>query len=573
MRLARLTSLTIIMVFCIAIHARFRKRLPVEAVMDEIARSRRVVVLGSGAAGLTAALAAAQAGADVELFERAPTVGGTTALSGGACWIPNNRHTNGLHGEDSRERALEYLRSLSLGMIDDDLLVALVDTGPVVVDWLEATTTLRFTAVDGYPDYHPDRPGSLEHGGRTLDPGLFPFRDLGEWTDRVTPSGRLEQLMLSETGLGGGTGQLDPATLDDRRTRDLRGCGLSLVGHLLKACLDRDVVPQTGRRAVDLVKTDPGWEVLFEDGARALADAVVIATGGFEWNPNLVRAFLRGPMTAPVSMPTCTGDGLLMAMRNGAALGNMREAWWIPCSPVPGDRPYLVNRERTLPGSIMVNRDGRRFTNEAANYNAIGGAFHVLDPNAFRYVNLPAWLIFDHAYLRRYGFAQVPPGGSAPDWLVSADGLDTLAKAIDIDAAGLTETVADWNQNCLNLVDTRFRRGESRYDTWSGDAERRGEPASTLGPLSEPPFYAIEVRSGALGTRGGPRTTADAQVLDTYGAAIPGLYAAGNAMASPTGMVYGGGGGTLGPALTFGYLAGRHAARNRGPSEAQPGER
>jgi 3-oxosteroid 1-dehydrogenase len=315
--------------------------------------ARHVAVLGTGAAGLTAALAAAEAGARVSLFEKADTVGGTTALSGGACWVPNNRHTLALHGEDSRERALEYLNSLSFGLIDSDLLETLVDTGPEVIDWLEKQTSIQFSAVDGYPDYHPDRPGAAPHGGRTLDPGLFPFRELGEWADRVTPSGRLDALTLSDTGLGGGTGQLAPAVLAERQAADLRGCGLSLVAHLLKACLDIGVEPQTQMRAIDLQFND-GWVVEFEGGKSVSVDAVVIATGGFEWNPDLVRSFLRGPMTAPASLSTCTGDGLLMAMRAGAMLGNMREAWWIPCSDIPGPdgvrpRPYLINRERTLP--------------------------------------------------------------------------------------------------------------------------------------------------------------------------------------------------------------------------------
>jgi len=531
---------------------------------------RTVVVLGSGAAGLTAALAAKRAGAEVDLYEKAETIGGTTALSGGACWIPINPHAQNAGLSDSRDEALAYLNSLSFGLIDPAMAETLVDRGPDVVNWLESTTTLKFSVVGGYPDYHPERVGGLPLGGRTLDPGLCSYRELGKWAKRVTPSGRVESLTLAETGMGGGTGHLDAETTARRKAEDLRGCGLSLIGHLLKACLECGIVPKTGTRGLDLEIDSGGVSgiQLQESNGTVIsrqADAVVLATGGFEWNDELVRAFLRGPMSAPVSLETCTGDGLLMAMRAGASLANMREAWWTPCVRIPDptgriNRPYLINRERTLPGSIMVNRSGKRFTNEAANYNSIGGAFHVLDAVDFGYPNLPAWLIFDQAYLRRYGFAHLTPTDTSPAWLTHADSIENLAAMIGVEPAGIARTVSQWNTYVDQGKDADFCRGQSVYDTWAGDAAHRGTPQGTLGKISAPPYYAVEVLSGALGTRGGPRTETHGRVLDTRGQPIKGLYAVGNAMASPTGMVYGGAGGTLGPALVFGYLAGIDAA-------------
>jgi hypothetical protein len=219
-----------------------------------------------------------------------------------------------------------------------------------------------------------------------------------------------------------------------------------------------------------------------------------------------------------------------------------------------------VLAERTRPGSIIVNREGGRFTNEAANYNALGGAFHQFDVTSFRYANLPCWLVFDAAHLRRYGFLSVPPGGPTPDWVTTADTLDGLGAALGLPDGALAATVARFNAHAAGGTDPDFGRGVSAYDGWNGDLDHYPGPGATLGPLLEPPFHAVEVHSGCLGTKGGPATTADGEVRHATGGVISGLYAAGNAMAGTTGMVYGGAGGTLGPAMVFGYRAGRHAA-------------
>ncbi|MFI0447422.1 FAD-dependent oxidoreductase [Actinomadura sp. 6N118] len=531
-----------------------------------------VVVLGTGAAGLTAALAAHDGGARVGLFEKASQVGGTTAWSGGMVWIPGNPHMADLGlDDDDRTQALTYLESLSNGLMDHDLAAAFVDTGPEAVSWLEAKTPVEFRVIPGFPDYHSEHPGAKRGGGRSLETLLFPFDRLGPWAARVTTGYQLTgNIMMGETSLGrGAPGGVPEEELARRRIQDERGAGQGLAGALLAGCLDRGIEPRTDSRAVELIVDDGQVTgVRFETPTgpllvRATA-GVVLATGGFEGDAELVRAFLRGPMERPVSTPANTGDGLRMAMRVGASLGNMREAWWVPTididHPQAGRVPWQVNGERSKPHCILVNRAGRRFTNEAANYNALGAAFHVLDVTTFDYVNHPAWMVFDHHYLTRYGLAGHRPDCPTPGWMIEAPSVDALARALDIQPGTLTETVERWNRHAAAGADPDFGRGDTVTDRWWGDPALGDTATSTIGPLDTAPFYAVRVRSGTLGTKGGPRTDTSARVLDVDGRAIPGLYAAGNTMASVMHMTYGGAGGTLGPAIVFGYIAGRHAA-------------
>ncbi len=532
-----------------------------------------VVVLGTGAAGLTAAIRASAQGADVGLFEKSDQIGGTAAWSGGMAWIPGNPHMEAVDAVDSREEALTYLASLSNDMIDPRAAETFVDQGPAVVRWLEANSPVKFYSIAGFPDYHPENPGAKTHGGRTMECPLFPFSELGPWADRVTKGPQLSgALTITETPLGrGAPGGIPAEEMARRRVGDERGTGQALVGRLVKGCLDRGIEPRTGMRAVRLLtEGDRVTGVRFETaggpvdvGARR---GVIIATGGFEWDEDLVRSFLRGPLERPASPPgNNTGDGLRMAMRVGADLGNMREAWWAPTIDVPmpdgSTASWLINGERTRPRSIMVNGHGQRFTNEAVNYNAFGAAFHAIDTTTFEYANHPAWMIFDDGYWTRYGLATVRAGQPAPAWIVSAGTVGELAGQIDVPAGALEKTVLHWNENAARGEDPDFGRGTSAIDKWWGDPKLGPGPAATLGPIDQGPFYAVRVYSGCLGTKGGPKTDDQARVLDIDGAPIEGLYAAGNAMAaSAMGMSYGGAGGTLGPAIVWGFLAGQHAA-------------
>ncbi|WP_433496642.1 FAD-dependent oxidoreductase [Sphaerimonospora sp. CA-214678] len=526
-----------------------------------------VVVLGTGAAGLTAALTAASEGATVGLFEKADRIGGTTALSGGVVWLPDNRYAAAAGVADDRERALTYLHALSNGSMLPEMVEAFVDGVAPLLDWLERETPLRLKLVSRYPDYHPEHPGGLPGGGRSLEPELVDTRGLGGWRDRLVGTPR--RLYISEIPSGGGTGVIAPDLMERRTAGSLEGLGRGLVAALLKGCLDLSVEPGTGMRAVDLMIEDDrvtGVRLESASGLREVraSKAVIIATGGFEYAPELVRDFLHGPVAHPPGVPTNTGDGLRMAMRLGAALGVMHEAWWVPVVLVPAAdgtaAPTLLLRERTLPGTLMVNSRGRRFTNEAANYNALGATFRAFDINSYSYANVPAWLILDDACVRKYGVFGTAPGSGAPDWVSRADTLEGLAELIGVPAAELIATVERFNGHVAAGHDPDFRRGESVYDGWCGDQAHYGTPHATLGGVTTGPFYAIRVHPSTLGTKGGPRTTPTGQVMRADGGAVTGLYAVGNAMAAPTGMVYGGAGGTLGPAMVFGHLAGRHAA-------------
>lgn len=529
-----------------------------------------VVVLGTGAAGLVAALAASEAGADVGVYEKADLLGGTSAMSGGIIWMPNNHHQAASGIEDSREAALAYLESLSLGQIDSDMAATFVDQGPQMLRWVEDHTRCAFHLIEAYPDYHPEHPGGLPNGGRSLDNALFPFAELGEWAARVRNHRGAAPVMLTETPLGGATDSPPPEVLGARMAAGENGMGLGLMGALLAALLDRGIEPVLGARAHKLATDgDRVTGVAFEtaDGPMEVEarNGVIIATGGFEWNEELVRTFLRGPMTAPAGSPDNTGDGLEMAMAVGARLGNMRNAWWVPVARVPGEESFgapavrLILLERTRPRTLMVNGQAKRFTNESGNYNAMGGALHAFDPSAFTYPNQPCWLIFDHAHKQRYDVAGCPPGDDVPDWMFSGETVAELAAAIDLDPATLEATVERFNEHAARGEDPDFGRGVSAYDTFNGDQSLPGVEA-TLHPLDAGPFHAIRIESGALGTNGGPKTDTRCRVLSLDGGVIGGLYAAGNAMAAPTGMVYGGAGGTLGPAMTFGWIAGQEAA-------------
>lgn len=527
-----------------------------------------VVVLGSGCAGMTTALAAADRGASVGLFEKAELLGGTTALSSGVAWLPGNRYARAAGVDDSAEDGRRYLAALSNGMILPEFTDAFVDTVDETLTWLEERTPLQMRLVPGYPDYHPEFPGGKPGGGRSCEPELFSFDRIGEWADKFV--GFRRSMYVGETPVGGGTGFLTPDQQKERSLQRLEGLGRGMLGALLAGLLEHGAKPSLGKAAQRLIVRDGRvCGVRFTDGEEVQARrAVVIATGGFERDPELVRDFLRGPISNLPGVPTNTGDGLRMAMRVGAALGVMREAWWVPVIAVPGfdgdqysgHGIQLVQRERTLPRTIMVNSRGQRFTNEAANYNALGGVFHAFDPSEFRYVNQPCWILFDQGWADRYGGYGIQAGETVPDWIERSDTVAGLAELIGIPSDALVQTIERWNANVADGEDHDFRRGDSAFDGWCGDRAHYPGRMATLGPLDEPPYYAAPLYSSTLGTKGGPRTSVDGEVLDVDGDVIPGLFAVGNAMAAPTGMVYGGAGGTLGPALVFGYRAGRRAA-------------
>ena len=492
---------------------------------------RRVTVVGAGVAGLCAAFAAAKAGARVAVVEAGERIGGTTALSGGIGWFPANQHVP----DDTPEEGLAYLRALSLGDSDDTLLQVFASEAGPVAERLERETPLRWQSIP-YADYHAEFEGGREQGGRSLEPlPLDPPRGVAALV-RDAPN-----ITAPVTYVELATGEIDRDALARRRERGTFTLGRALLAALLEASLDAGVRVETGHRV------------------RALPDAyaVVLATGGFERDPQLARAFLRGPMLAPVGAPSARGDGLRLAIAAGAQLGSMSEAWWCPAAQIPGDtidgEPMfrLILTERARPGCLIVNGRGVRFVDEAQNYNDLGRAFQNFEPTSFSFPNVPAWLVFDGRYRATYRLGPLSRRDPDPSWLARGETLAELARAIDVPADALEATVGRFNDGAARGEDPDFGRGSFPYDRFIGD----------LGPLEQPPFYAFRVLPGCLGTKGGPKTDDAGRVLSiTDGAPIPGLYAAGNAAASPFGLAYPGAGGTIGPAAVFGTRAGEAAA-------------
>ena len=547
----------------------FKKKKPWDIDTD-------VVVIGSGAAGLTAALAAHEGGVKVVVVEKASTVGGATAVSGGVVWVPNNHHMGGVGIADSRSVAITYFKRLADGRSDDGLIATFLDTAPQMLRFVETSTSLAFKALARYPDYHPEFPGG-KPGGRSLDPGLFDSNELGEWKKKLRRSPIFGMTAMSVTeatdwGVFSKPMQLPFKLLGERLSKGFVCYGGALIGRLLKANLDRGIAPMLETSARELLVEE--GRVAGVRATRGEAEVriharkgVVLASGGFEWDPKLAAQFLGGQLSHPNSPPCNEGDGLRLAMAMGADLANMNEAWWCPSVLIPGEeydgRPLHRGdfATRSMPHSIIVNRRGARFVNEAQNYNDLMKPFFAFDPLAYERPNLPAWIVLDQQYLARYALLTFMPGQTAPEWLPRADTLAGLAGVVGIDPQGLDATVARFNRFAVEGPDPDFHRGESLYDRFYGDPDHAPNP--NLGTIEKPPFYALEVHPGAIGTKGGAKVNRDAQVLRVDGEAIPGLYAAGNVMAGVTGPGYPGAGATIGAGMTFGFLAGAHAARQR----------
>jgi len=511
-----------------------------------------VVVVGSGAAGLAAAVGAATAGADVVVLEAADAVGGTTALSGGIVWVPGHRFL-GAGARDDVRRARTYLGALATGDVEPALVDAFLSRVGPVVDELAECTPLQWEVLEHWPDYRDDVEGAAQ--GRSLWPcPLTLDEDLAAVVQRDP---------VAEAG-----GHMGPVT--ERLPRSdavvLRGPvrGRTLVGGLLAGSRKLGAEVRTGARAGGLVlRGDAVCGVRV--GGEVLEGRVVLASGGFQFDASAVRAFVGGAPLAPLGTPSCRGDALAMSRHVGADLGNMTEAWWMPALSVPGESldgaPYFrpLHGERAKPGAVLVDRLGRRFVDEAQNYGDVGRAMRRFATGQPPYPAAPSFLVLDAAYRARYPVGPLEPNDPDPEWLLRGSDLGELARAMGVPAETLAATVARFNAGARHGRDEDFGRGASAYDRWIGD-HAAADP--TLAPVEEPPFYAAVVHAGCLGTKGGPRTDEAGRVL-RRSAPVAGLYAAGNAAASPFGTATAAGGATLGPALAFGHLAGRAAAEDR----------
>lgn len=549
-----------------------------------------VVVVGSGAGALTAAIVAHDRGAKVVVLEKTDKAGGASAVSGGAVWVPNNRFIReGFQPEfwdpvrkewvkapDSEEKAFKYMKAIAAGRSSDELIRTYLRTVNEACDYLEKHTHVKWSHVKLMPDYFPEWEGGVK-GGRVMEAQLISFNSLPkEVAERVRLSPVSLPILLEELVEWGGlatmmSGRWNFNLISERLKDRVYGWGTALIARLLYSCHERGIevkyntpakklVVENGR-VVGVVAEHEGKELRIR--ARR---GVVLATGGFEWHGKMPSAFLRGPMRGPMSPPHNTGDGHRMAMEVGAQVDLMSEAWWFP-TVYTGDtydgKPYYrgVFFEKALPGVIIVNKYGKRFANEAANYFDFTRAMHTWDPNKHEYTNIPAWMIFDERVHQSYTIFTLYPGAKPTDppfkW---ADTIRDLAKKAGIDPDGLEETVERFNKYAKEGVDPEFHRGESYFDRFYGDPNWKPNP--TLGPLEKPPFYAIEVYPGCLGTCGGLKINEKAQVLDYNDKPIPGLYAAGNVTAAVSGGGYPSSGITIGAGICFGYIAARELTKD-----------
>ncbi|WP_203799457.1 FAD-dependent oxidoreductase [Actinoplanes couchii] len=511
-----------------------------------------VVVVGSGAAGMTAALTAAHLDLRAVVVESAAKFGGSTARSGGGLWMPG-------------PEAATYLKHVAGDEVSPARRDALLEHGPTVLNFVRKHTPLRFMRVPGYPDYHPEAPGGLAEG-RTVEPRPLPVRRTGKDLEdlaepyQAAPNGMavtaLDYRWLS-LGLRHPRAALTVARLTAGR---LTGRKLTMGQALaagLRAGLRAAGVPVLLGTPMTALVTDGGRVTGIRCGDRTLTArrGVVLTAGGFEHNERLRRQHHGLGTTGTVGAPTNVGTAIEAGQALGAAVDLMDEAWWGPALPLTGG-PYFCLAERNLPGSLIVDGTGRRFVDEAAPYVDF---VHTVLGRTGTGPHLPTWLVVDRTYRDRYLFAGRAPRTPLPRrWFDAgvahrADTLDDLAARIGVPAEALRGTVERFNGFATTGRDEDFGRGDSAYDRYYGDPRQRPNPC--LGPLLRPPFHAFALIPGDLGTKGGLRTDERARVLREDDTPIPGLYAAGNTSASVMGRGYAGAGATLGPALVFGYLA------------------
>lgn len=553
-----------------------------------------VLVVGSGAGGLSTAVAAANAGLNVVVVEKEPVFGGTTARSGGVLWVPGNR-VNASEGiTDSAAAARTYLEHEAGNFFDRAKVDTFLANAPEMVDFFEEQTSVKFMPNAAFPDYHPDAPGAVT-GGRSIVAASVQGQELGSHIKDLRPP--LKEITFVGMAFNASkevqhffkaTSSLTSFVYVFRRLlshsfemvrygRAMRLTnGNALVARLAKSAFDLGIPIHVDTPAVRLL--GPPGEV---QGAMVrmkgvetritTRKGVVLATGGFpldeERRKQLFPHAPTGKEHYSPAPPGNTGDGLRLGRSAGAETedGLPNAAAWIPVSRVPyrngtvGHFPHLIDRYK--PGIIAVLKNGKRFTNEADSYHDFGKA---MARACLGQSETAAWLICDHKALRKYGMGFVKPfpiplvHHLASGYLLRGRTLAELARKAGIDPDHLTQTVARFNGPAMAGLDPDFGKGTTAYNRFLGDAEHK--PNACVAPLDKAPYYAIKVVPGDLGTFAGLKTNRHAQVTTHSGDIVKGLYAVGNDMASVMGGNYPGGGITLGPAMTFGYVAARHMA-------------
>lgn len=560
-----------------------------------------VVIVGSGAGALTAAVTAADQKQRVLVIEKTGEYGGTSALSGGGIWIPCNHHFRAIGGEDNPEKAWTYLRNAIGPDIDETRVRTYIEKAPEMIEWLENHSRVRYAVADKYPDYYPHLDGALA-GGRTLDPELFDLSVLGDELPKLRMASRGNMLMgkiawtarQAHTAMSKAPGwrlmiiwlmlryKLDflwrkrTGEKRDRRT----ALGNALIASLRASLLDRGVDVWLNTDCLELI--EQGGRVIgvsvMRNGDRLTIGArkgVILGAGGFEQNPLLREKYLPKPTKVAWSATppgANTGATLEAAQKLGAATGLMDKVWWAPTLLVPGEEKARgVFAERAFPGAIVVNGQGKRFVNEADPYLEFVDAMYA-DNEKTGGQSIPCWTIFDSKFRFNYAMGPLMPAQIMPDsrlrkeWLntvyFKADTLEELAEKINVDATELAKTVERVNHYSETGTDEEFGRGGNVFDRYYGDSNVKPNPC--LAPLTKGPFYAMPMQAGDIGTKGGLKTDQNARVIHEDGQVIPGLYAIGNTSASVMGATYPGAGSTLGPAMTFGYLAALDVSRASG---------
>ena len=567
------------------------------SVHDQSQTDWDVIVVGSGAGAMTSAAIAADRGLSVLVVEKSDKFGGTSAISGGGIWIPNNHYFAAKGGKDSYDKALQYIMTAGGGRADETKVRAYLDHAPAMIKYLEDKSRVRYAVAEKYPDYYQHVPGSLP-GGRSLDPELFDTSVLGDELEnlrRPSPS----TLLMGKISWTARDAHIAMAResgwrfkilwmmlrykLDFKWRRKSKfdrraGLGNSLVCALRASLLDRKVPLWLNTDFRDFVLDNgrvTGIKVVSKGRELTLnaRRGVIIGAGGFEQNQTLREKYLPQPTKTSWSATppgNNTGAALEAGMAAGAATDLLEWAWWSPTIPVVGEeKPRGIFAERAFPGSIVVNGLGKRFCNEAQGYLEFGDAMYK-DREATGGKNVPAWCIFDAHFRFNYAMGPLMPGQIMPDsrlrkeWLNSvywkADTLEELARQIDVDPAGLATTVKTVNEYARTGEDKDFGRGGNVFDRYYGDVNVKPNPC--LAPIQKGPFYAMRMDAGDIGTKGGLLTDAHARVVRPDGAPIEGLYAIGNTSASVMGIAYPGAGATIGPAMTFGYIAAHHIADN-----------
>lgn len=539
-----------------------------------------VLIVGSGIGGITAAITAKLAGLEPLLIEKQHEIGGSSALSGGVLWLPNNPVMQRDGIADSREDALTYLANF---VPEGDpgstpaRREAFVDNVASLVELYESQG-IPMLRCHGYSDYYDAMPGG-NATGRSLETEVFDANRLGEWKDKFysqnfplpARSSESAQLMTLAVSWGGKkkAAQIGlRSVLGKLRGKQLLSAGAALQGRILEAALRLGCDIRNNTELVDLeVEGGKVIGALIKASGQQQAvrtrKGVLIAAGGFARNNSMRRQYQKAPVSADWTHANKgdTGEPIQAMAKAGAALGYMDESWWLPGFPNP-DMPEGSNQimpELHKPHVIVVGADGKRFCNESENYMAFGRSAYARNEVTQA---IPSWAIMDANHRRKYIFGFAMPGKIPKDWLekglVKSSGtIEGLAEQCGIDPAGLAASIARYNQSCKTNVDEEFGRGSSAYNRYYGDPTAANP---CMGPIEKAPYWAAPLMIGDVGTCGGAVTDEHARVLQVDGSVIEGLYAAGNCTSPIAGAHYVGAGHSIGCSAVFGMLAVRHMA-------------